>query len=63
MERKVKQLRKVLKQSGFDVTIKANLFVKDFLDVTLHLQNESHKPYRKPNANTVHVSQTVQSTC
>ena len=47
MERKVKQLREVLKNIGLDVTIEANLFVTDFLDVTLDLQNESQKPYRK----------------
>ena len=35
MERKVEQLRKVFKNIGFDVTIEANLFVTDFLDVTL----------------------------
>merc|ERR1719354_958693 len=45
MERKVKQLRKVFKNIGLDVTIEANLFVTDFLDVTLDLQNESHKLY------------------
>ena len=56
MERKVKQLRKVFKNIGLDVTIEANLFVTDFLDVTLDLQNESHKPYRKPNAHTVYVN-------
>ena len=56
MERKVKHLRKVFKNIGFDVTIEANLFVTDFLDVTLDLQNESHKPYRKPNAHTVYVN-------
>ena len=33
MERKVEQLRKVFKNIGFDVTIEANLFVTDFLDV------------------------------
>ena len=46
MERKVKQLRKVFKNISFDATIEANLFVTDFLDVTLDLQNKSHKPYR-----------------
>ena len=56
LESKVKQLRKVFKNIGFDVTIEANLFVTDFLDVTLDLQNKSYKPYRKPNAHTVYVN-------
>ena len=56
MESKVKQLRKVFKNIGCDVTIEANLFVTDFLDVTLDLQDESYKPYRKPNAHTVYVN-------
>ena len=38
----------------YKYTIEANLFVTDFLDVTLDLQNESHKPYRKSNAHTVY---------
>ena len=50
MYRKVEQIRKVFKIIGFDVTIKANFFDTDFLDVTLDIQNESHKLYRKPNA-------------
>ena len=32
------------------------LFVTDFLDVTLDLQNESQKPYRKSNAHTVYMN-------
>ena len=56
LESKVKQLRKVFTNIGFDVTIEANLFVTDFLDVTLDLQDESYKPYRKPNAHTVYVN-------
>ena len=38
MEKKVKQLRKVFKIIDFDVTNEANLFLTDFLDVTLNLQ-------------------------
>ena len=41
MERKVKQLRKVFKNIGLYVTIEANLFVTNFLDGTLDLQNEA----------------------
>ena len=56
MERKVKKLRKIFRNIGFDVTIKDNLFATDFLGVTLDLQNESRKPYSKPNAHTVYVN-------
>ena len=55
MESKVKQLRKVFKNIGFDVTIEVNLFVSDFLDVPLDLQNKSYKSYRKPNEHTDYV--------
>ena len=56
MYRKVEQIRKVFKNIGFDVTIKANFFDTDFLDVTLDIQNESHKLYRKPNAHMFYVN-------
>ena len=55
IKRKVEQLKKVFKNIGFDVTIEANMFVTDLLDIILDLQNESQKPYRKPNAHTVYV--------
>ena len=54
MEGKVKQLTKVFENIGFDVCI-LRFIHKDFLDVTLDLQNESHKPYNKPNAHTVYM--------
>ena len=47
IKRKVEQLKKVFKNIGFDVTIEANMFVTDLLDIILDLQNESQKPYRK----------------
>ena len=36
--------------------IEVILFVTDFLDVFLYLQNESNKPFRKQNVYTVYVN-------
>ena len=49
-----KQIVKILKEIGFDITIETNLTTIDFLDVTLNLNEQSYKPYYcKPN-NTIH---------
>ena len=40
---------KVLKDIGFNVEIKTNLKVTDFLDVTFTLLNGTYSPYKKPN--------------
>ena len=56
MKRKYKQLRNVFNNIGFYVTTETNQFVTDFLDVTLDLQNKSHKLLRKPNARRVYVN-------
>ena len=48
-----KQIVKILKEIGFDITIETNLTTIDFLDVTLNLNEQSYKPYCKPN-NTIH---------
>ena len=34
---------------GLSITSKTNLKVVDYLDVTFDLQNNSYKPYRKPD--------------
>ena len=37
------------------MTISCNLKVVDYLDVTLNLNDGSHKPYRKPNDETLYI--------
>ena len=56
LERKVKKLRRIFKNIGFDITIEANLIRTDFLDVTLDLEHKIYMPYRKPNTKTVYVN-------
>ena len=36
--------------------MKTNLKTVDFLDVRLHLINNTYQPYRKPNSETVHIN-------
>ena len=44
-----KEIIKVFKNLGLNITIQINLKVVDFLDVSLNLSTESFYPYRKPN--------------
>ena len=46
----------IFRQNGFKVTIKANLKILDFLDVTLDLSTGIYKPYCKPNNTPVYVN-------
>ena len=47
-----KQITKVLKDMGFNITSDANIQIVDFLDVTLDLTTGLHRPFLKPN-NTI----------
>ena len=51
MERIAKKIRSLFKNIGFDITIETGGISANFLDVTLNLNEESYRPYRKPNAN------------
>ena len=56
---KTDRIRKeVLKYSeiSFNIEIKTNLKVVDFLDITFNLSNGTYKPYRKPNDNLLYVN-------
>ena len=44
-----KEIIKVFKNLGLNITIQITLKVVDFLDVSLNLSTESVHPYRKPN--------------
>ena len=64
LERIKKGVIKLFKSHGLSITITTSLKQVDFLDVTLDLQNETYKPYSKPN-NTpsyIHVSSNHPTT-
>ena len=48
-EQTKKEIYKIFRQHDLKVTIEANKKVVDFLDVTLNLNDNSFKPYNKPN--------------
>ena len=50
-----KKIQKIFKDNGLQITISCNLKVVDYLDVTLNLNDGSHKPYRKPNDETLYI--------
>ena len=47
-----KEICKIFKKEGLDITIEVNLKIVEFLDVELNLLEETHRPYTKPN-NTI----------
>ena len=60
VERVRKKLIKMFQNEGLKITTMGNLTVVDYLDVVFDLQNNSYKPFTKPNANTKYVS--IQSS-
>ena len=50
-----KELHKVLEQFDLKITAETNLHVVNFLDVTFDLISGKHKPYRKPNDDTLYI--------
>ena len=50
-----KKITKIFGEHGLRVTIKANMKVVDFLDVTLDLMTGLHRPYIKPNTKPLYV--------
>mgnify|MGYP004361308217 CR=1 FL=1 len=44
-----KDIIKIFKDIGFNIEIKTNLKVVDFLDVTLNLSDGTYRPYKKPD--------------
>ena len=55
MERIKKYIQETFKEHQLDIIIQCNQRVTDFLDVTLDLQAGTHKPYRKPDDNTMYI--------
>ena len=49
IDKKRKTIIKILRDIGFSIDIQTNLKGVDFLDVSLNLQNDTCRPYKKPN--------------
>ena len=56
IEKKKKQIVKVFEDCTLSITLKFNLKLLDFLDVTFNLVNDIYKPYRKPNNKPLYVN-------
>ena len=51
----IRYVVKVFKNLGLSITSKPNLKIVDYLSVTFDLQNNSYKPYRKPDNLLVYI--------
>ena len=54
-ERIKKDIQKIFRDKGLDVTIQCNLKVVDYLDLTFSLNDGSYRPYKKPNDETSYI--------
>ena len=44
-----KQIQKIFKNNGLDITIECNIKIVNYLDVTFNLNDSSYRPYHKPD--------------
>ena len=44
-----KNIQKIFKEVGLDIIIQGNMKIVNYLDVTFDLNDETYKPYKKPN--------------
>ena len=56
VENMKKEMCRIFKDNGLNITIKANKKVVDFVIITLDLRTGNYKPYKKPNdcTNCIH---------
>ena len=59
IERKRKQIIKIFKDCGLNITIKTNLTSVDFLDIHLNLRGNTYQPYRKPNSKPIYINKSL----
>ena len=55
-ERMKKDITKLFHDNDLKITIDMNLSEVDFLDVSLSMKNNTFKPYRKPNSETLYIN-------
>ena len=56
IERKHKDIIKMFKTAGLNITIQASLRIVNFLDVQFNLNNGTYQPYRKPDNTPVYIN-------
>ena len=49
IDRTRKNIMKIFKDIGFAIDVETNLKIVDFLDITFNLNNDTYRPYKKPN--------------
>ena len=49
------RLEALFGKEGLEITVETRKGQADFLDVTLRLENEDYKPYKKPNHTPLYV--------
>ena len=49
-ERVKKNIQKIFKEHGLDITIQCNMKVVNYVDVDFNLNDVNYKPYIKPNS-------------
>ena len=55
-DRKRKKIIKVFKDYGLSVTVETDIHILNFLDTTFNLMNNTSKPHRKPNDESLHIN-------
>ena len=56
LTRKRKDIEKLFKDVGLEITIETNLTQVDFLDITMNLNQETFWPFRKENNETLYIN-------
>ena len=54
-DRMPKKIISIFKNIDFEIEIAANLTEVDFLDVTFNLENNTYRPYKKPNDKLIYI--------
>ena len=54
-EKHKKIIQKLFKDEGFQIIIKCNLKIVDYLDVTLNLNDGTYRPFYKANEETTYI--------
>ena len=57
-ERKRKQIIKIFKDCGSNITMKTNLKSVDFPDIRLNLRDNTYQPQRKPNSEPIYFNKS-----
>ena len=55
-ERIKKKLQKLFKNNGLEIVIECNKKIVDYLDITLNLNDDTYKPYSKPDTKIQYIN-------